>query len=348
MENNIPSIELAIQTIRKNPLRYLGSINHNGVVNMVRCLLEDLPEAELSPITVEIVFHPGNRVLITFSYVRLSHLSDLFTPHDGDSEDRPVQAPAILLALNTDVKISVHYQNATGVLYGGRGEYSIGTDPTPLPLHTSTVEFSLDPALFGPLEISYGFFNIFLQQFAYLHPGITIISTDQRTVYQHNVFHYPRGVAEQLDTYIAGYNHPLLRLDLHTEIGRYAYQVSLCFLFTTPPKPKPQLRSFAGSEETPEGGSHLDAVKKGFRMALKEMAGRHKEKKKLNIARKKVAANLSGIVAIQGPALHYAKSSKLELDMPKVKKQLQHYVFMQTVDYLQAHPDITTQVLGIF
>ncbi|HEY0271667.1 MAG TPA: hypothetical protein VGC22_00725 [Chitinophaga sp.] len=347
MENGMTTIAQTVKAVRKKPLQFLGSTNHNGVVNMVRYLLEDLPAADLPQLTVDIAFYPGNRVHLTFSNLQHGPLAAIFQANGPSGNDQAGQAPGILLALNTDVKISVHTANATGVLYGGQGAYALSDSAAQLPLHTGTVEFTLDPEVFGPLEISYGFFNLFLQQFAYLNPGVTIISTDHRAVYQHNVFHYPRGIAEQVDAYVSGYNAPILRLDLHTRIDGHEYQVSLCFLFNARSKPKPQVRSFAGSEETPGGGSHLDGALKGFRMALKEIAGQDKEKRKIKISRKKVAANLSGIVAIKGPALHFAGSSIMELDMPAVKKQLQHYVFMQTVDYLHNHPDITAQLLQL-
>lgn len=333
----VQNLQAHIDAARQRPSQFLGSLNHNGVVNIIKFVMDDLPPADIPQLKATFEFFPENRVRAQFENIHLGRLSALLHPQaDADAQHYNL-ALVSLAAYSKALKILVNYPQATGAFVGGEGKLEINTsDTVELPANSSLLEFTIDPAIFGQLEVSYAFVNIFLKQFAYLYPGIHITSVEKRGALQQRIFYYPQGVSEQLHETFAALGQSVVSMDLRTEIDENRYQVSIAYPVRVP-KNLPPIRTYANSETTFEGGSLQTGVMKGFRMAIKEIAGR--QPGKLKAGRKRIEPYIQAIAAIRGHNLSYDDAFKTSLDMKEVKKKIRHYVFMQTLAWYEAHPE---------
>lgn len=334
----VQNLQAHIDAARQRPVMFLGSLNHNGVVNLIKLVMDDLPPADIPQLKATFEFFPENRVRVQFENIHLGRLSSLLQPQAAEEGSQQYNLALVALAAySKHMSILVNYPHASGAFVGGEGKLEISTsDSVALPANSNLLEFTIDPAIFGQLEVSYAFVNIFLKQFAYLYPGIHIVSIEKRGALQQRIFYYPKGVSEQLHETFAALGQTVVSMDLQTEIGENQYQMSIAYPVRVP-KNLPPIRSYANSETTFEGGSLQTGVMKGFRMAIKEIAGR--QPGKLKAGRKRIEPFIQAIAAIRGHNLSYEDAFKTSLDMKEVKKKIRHYVFMETLTWYDAHPE---------
>jgi DNA gyrase subunit B len=197
------------------------------------------------------------------------------------------------------------------------------------------------------LEFVYDHFNTFLRQFAFLNPGLKIISIDNTTdELQRNVFNYPTGVLGELDYYIAQqpFGDPLLRIEINAKVGEYSYKVGISYSNVW--IDKSFFKTYAGNVETYLGGSFDEGILEGIISAIRHVA--RKENADVLISRKLAKEQLTVVAAVQGEDFEYEGSTKAELGMPKLKKDVKRLVHERMIDFFKSNPGAVKDILNKF
>ncbi|QHS61026.1 DNA topoisomerase subunit B [Chitinophaga agri] len=334
--NGRPSHSI-IESIRRRPVMYLGSMNSYGIRRLIKLVITDYLEDVTGITGIEITFSADNHISMLITGASIDELQHeiAFLEETGSGKNFKTAllvgyGATTLIRITTDVEVS---------LISSKGSYEILTKPAAEEPGSIRVDCWLDGDLFKDNQPAYIPTNTMLQQMAYLNPGLKIVSTDNGEEFQRNVFHFKNGISELfhdlLDKHYYGHVNSWLPLELKTAINGYIIHIILKYhhIYTT--HPDPYIRSYADNENTKEHGSLVEGVIKGLEDAFTAVG--EKEEWDLKVTKKRIGKQLVLFAAVKGEPLTYGGVGKNKLDMPGLKRDVRKYVKKMVLKHLESN-----------
>lgn len=347
--NGQPGLSI-IESIRRRPAMYLGTTNSYGIRRLLKVVISDYLETVTGINTIEVTFNPNNHIGIVISGLSSEELSHeiALMHHVASPKNFKI---GMLLGVSNACLLRIVSNPERHVLASESGAFDITVTPcSPEEPNGIKIDFQLDDNIFNNSHVSYIPMNIMFQQLAYLNAGLKIISVDNRGELQRNVFYYKKGLKELfnniLEKHDYGKKDSWLALELKTAINGYIYHIIIRYHHIYTNYPEPYVRSFANNDSTQSGGSLVDGILKGIQDAFK--AAGEKEGVELKVTRKKIGRQLVLIASVKGEPLDFSGSTKDELDMPSLKKDVRKYVGKAVYKHLGAHMGDRKRVLERF
>lgn len=334
--NGRPSHSI-IESIRRRPVMYLGSMNSYGIRRLIKLVITDYLEDVTGISSIEITFNPDNHISLVIAGASIDELQHEVAFLEETTSGKNFKT-ALLVGYSTTSLIRIAADEEVDMI-SSQGSYEIMAKPAGEEANGIRVDFWLDGELFKDNQAAYIPTNIMLQQMAYLNPGLKIISVDNREEFQRNVFYFKNGISELfhdlLEKHYYGHVNGWLPLELKTAINGYIIHIIFKYhhIYTT--HPNPYIRSFANNENTKEHGSLVDGVIKGLEEAFLEVG--EKEEWDLKVTKKRIGKQLVLFAAVKGEPLTYGGVGKNKLDMPALKKDVQKYVKKAVLKHLESN-----------
>lgn len=339
----------AREHILKRPFMYVGGKGFPGYLSMIAYVLEDLLEAHEEEVLIEAEFYPGNRTVLKLKGITLPHLEEYLVAFlEGDpvnSEKFGLGIP-VLCTLSALIEIRISHADKSFVFNGKNGVLETAVAPADQQ-EGMDIYFTCDTEIFGQFDVDYNAMNLLFRKFAFLTPSLKVISTDLMSdELQRNVYHFPKGIFDEMDQQVAQlkYGGLAMRLDIEGESGAYKYQVSIAYVQLWPESTF--IKTYAAFTETIWGGSLEQGVLDGLLLAFREsFAAKEPE---LKLTKKKLKKQLLVIAAVQGSKLVFTGSIKAALGMPRIRKDVKALVSEKVKAHLAANPGVTDELLEIF
>jgi len=303
---------------------YVGGLSWEGFLYMFEEVLSDLIGRNNNAAEINIECYTDSRICLEVKSIdfrklerNLNNLA-LETWHDAFGL-------GLIVALSQNLQITVEQPLSILMLQAGKGEFNVTASSSHKVERSAKFDINVDVNIFKISAVRYAHLNLFLAKFAYLNPGIKIISVDKTNdEYQRNVFQYLNGVSDQLDDLLATIKHPYthFRLDFKTTIGDFEYQIALCNQQHL--QQGQYIRTYANNQEAYLGGSLVDGILLGLLRAAREIAS--KEGIQIKINKGKIKQNIIVIAAVRGENFFFSGATKWTLDMPLIKTAISHFI----------------------
>lgn len=331
-----PSISELLEQIRKRPGMFIGSIRKEGLMYMLENLFEELlSEAEEEPV-FELDFYPGNHLLLKASSLSTQSLASVLS---GDGSHRPYRLGLlVVLALSERAEIrsgDLCWQAKNGVLQGRVSSSNTTAVNTIL-------DFTLDPFIFKDYSIRYDDLLTFLRQFAYLNPGLRLACSDHPSA-QRNVFHYPRGIFDQLHHYIHPFGQEFPTVEIEAEANGYSYQIGICPHFGLASS---TIKTYAGNDYLNQGGSLEEGILNGVKKAFLIYASKHQIPVKISV--QKTRNYCTVLAVIKGKDFIFASPDRSKLGMPHVQHAVTSIVCNELFRWMEQDHVLADRLLSHF
>lgn len=334
-----------IDHIRKRPGMFIGYLSFHGIINIVAFFLDDILINNKGKFEVNIYFHKNNYIAIEIKNINTNLFTESIEKLTNDKGFVSLGLP-IIIALGEQAEINISNNGTIYTLSSKNGNYQYSKAISNHEDSHLKVNFKADEAIFeSNLDLNYEVFNQFFRKYSSIHFNCKIISRENRTpIAQTICFNYPKGLSNILDLKIAKQDQspPFLRLDLITQIDNYEYQI--CFSFHSFLYRQTKIKTFANYDELIYGGSLEDGIIDGLFLAFKELAN----KKNIEVSRKKIKKHLILMAAIKGENFNFYRSTRTELNMPKVRKAIKQFVADRTLIYLKENNMLVDKILNEF
>lgn len=329
-----------VQHIRMRPGMYIGSLRKEGLTEMLEQLFGELLRYTTTDPVFDLGFYPHNRIVLEVKQIRASALASYLSSLDKQFEIYQLGTRAII-SLSERIRIIAGDTQLTAT----EGHYETST-PGAISENTASFDFTLDRSIFTELEIRYDLLIPFLQQFAYLNPSLKLIVADHGgEALQRNVFHYPRGIFEQLESSMRSddYHAGLLRLQIEAQTGGYHYQIGI---FNNYRLDGALTKTFAGNLELYYGGSLEKGIYNGISVATKRFA--KKKNIKVSMERKIMEKHFTFLAVIKGEDFSFEGPTRRKLGMPQVQSDVRDMVCEHLLAFYGREPDKAEQILTQF
>nr|WSW48702.1 ATP-binding protein [Streptomyces sp. NBC_01001] len=231
-------------------------------------------------------------------------------------------------------------------------EYEKGTPITALTRHEETSEhgtaiaFLPDPDIFETTRYSFATLSERLQELAFLNQGLAISLTDERPERPVRYHHTDglRAYVAHLNPYPPSLVHsPAIAFESENEDQTIFAQVAMQWN-TSPPG---ELRSFANSTRTHEGGAH----EQGFRTALTDIVNDYaRRQRRLSADDEDIPAEaahegLTAVVSVKLARPVFEGSTKTRLSNPEADAYVQKVVRQHLTDWLDHNPNEAASII---
>lgn len=329
-----------VQHIRMRPGMYIGSLRKEGLIEMLEQLFGELFRYTTTDPVFDLGFYPNNRIVLEVKQIKGSALASYLSSLEKQFEIYQLGTRAII-SLSEKIRIITGGTQLTAT----KGHYETSASGVTSE-DTASFDFTLDHSIFTELKIRYDLLIPFLQQFAYLNPSLKLIVADhEEEALQRNLFHYPRGIFEQLESSMRSeyYHAGLLKLEIEAQVNGYYYQIGI---FNNYWLDGALTKTFAGNMELYYGGSLEKGVYSGISVATKRLA------KKKNIAvsmgKKTMEKHFTFLAVIKGEDFSFEGSTRRKLGMPQVQSDVRDIVCEHLLAFYELQPDKAEQVLTQF
>ncbi|MEV6954207.1 ATP-binding protein [Streptomyces sp. NPDC051183] len=231
-------------------------------------------------------------------------------------------------------------------------EYEKGTAVTPLTRneetseHGTTITFLPDADIFETTRCSFATLSERFQELAYLNRGLAVSLTDERPerpVRYHHVDGLQDYVA-RLSPYPASPVHsPAVAFESENEDGTICVQVAVQWNTWLPG----ELRSFANSTRTREGGAHEE----GFRAALTSVVNEYARRQRQlspddeDITAGAVSEGLTAVISVKLAHPVFGGATRTRLTNPEANAYVQDVVSRHLTDWLDHNPNEAASII---
>lgn len=333
--------------IRTRPSMYVGMINGSGFIEMLQFLFGDILKENNSNPIFKIYYYNDYTYKIHFESINnskiLSDLNELSLYKDKISSI----GLAILIALSEQISIGYEDSNEEMILIAQQGKIITTNLEIQETQKSMQIDFTLDNTIFKEFQFSYFSLCNYLKQFAYLNPTLKIIAEDHSTTdFQRNVYHFPKGIFQELNDFILQqpYGEPFLKLEIEGQNEDYEYKIGIAY--STLWCDKTLVKTYANNKETYFGGSLLDGILEGLIVSIKDIA--LKENISISVNKKNVKQQLMAVGAVRGENIVFYGSIQRTLGMPKLKKHIKQVVANKLTSYLESNSDAKDEILNLF
>jgi|GEM_PF-3292111 len=340
MEYSIYQQNQWVQHIRMRPGMYIGSVRKEGLTELLERLFEELLRYATADPVFDLGFYPDKRIVLEVENIRASALGSYLSSLDTGFDISQLGTRCVI-SLSEKIRITAGSLQLTAI----EGRYET-TAVGAASEDRARFDFTLDHSIFKELRISYDELIPFLQQFAYLNPSLKLIVADYgEDGLQRNLFHYPRGIFEQLESGMRSdyYHAGLLRLEIEAQAGAYHYQIGI---FNNYWLDGGLTKTFAGNMELYYGGSLEKGVYSGISAATKRLA--KKKNITVSMVRKTMEKHFTFLAVIKGEGFSFEGCTRRKLGMPQVQSDVRDLVCEHLLVFYEREPDKAEQVLTQF
>ncbi|MFC9293946.1 ATP-binding protein [Streptomyces sp. NPDC057011] len=356
------------EAVRKRPGMYIGSTGERGLHHLayevVSYAVDEHLAGHADAIDVTITADGGIRVADngrglpveleepsgkSAVELELTELSFGSKPHTayGVSGGLSGLGLCVVNALSSRLTVEVHR--------GGHRwtqEYEKGTSVTPLTRkeetskHGTTIAFLPDADIFETTRFSFAALSERFQELAFLNGGLTVSLTDERPERPVRYHHVDglRAYVARLNPYPASLVHsPAIAFEAENEDETIFVQVAMQWNTWTPG----ELRSFANSTRTHEGGAHEE----GFHTALTNLVNDYARRQgQLTASDEDITAGavhegLTAVVSVKLAHPLFEGATRTRLSNPEADAYVQEVVREHLTDWLDHNPNEATSII---
>ncbi|MBX9427654.1 ATP-binding protein [Streptomyces lateritius] len=356
------------EAIRRRPGMYIGSTGERGLHHMVFEVVSYAVDEHLAghadAIEVTITAEGGIRVSDngrglpveveeptgrSAVELELTELSFGPKPHTGYGVAGGLSRLGLCVvnALSSRLTVEVHRDG-----HRWTQEYEKGTPVSPLTRneetseHGTTIAFLPDADIFETTRYSFATLSERVQELAFLHEGLAISLTDERPERPVR-YHHTGG----LRAFVARLNpcppslvhSPAIGFESENENKTIFVQVAMQWNTRSPG----ELRSFANSTRTHEGGSHED----GFRTALTGLVNDYARRQGQltaddeDITAGSVHEGLTAVLSVKLAHPVFEGSTRTKLSNPEAETYVQEVVREHLSDWLDHNPNDAASII---
>ncbi len=318
MTDTIPTITFE-ESVRKRPFMYIGN---DGVIGLFEGLLINCIElCKTDKITFEIAISADNAFNLG---VTSSHdLNPFIQQFTADNKEFSNYFPQVLRVVSETFEIIASENSKT------------------------EIAFSFDKKIISNTNIDYLKLTEKVIQIALLNRQCEIITIDKRQKYlTQNYYHFPQGIFylfERATTEVLG--KPEFKLTFEDKINTNRYQIGLAYRADW--YPTPNVISFANDVHTICGGSLVEGILDGLRIACKTYV-KENNLTTFKISRKKFLNGLIIVCAVRGDDYRYGGSFKETLEDDIVQKQAKKIIAKLALDFFNNQKEKADKFLWRF
>ena len=361
--DNIQVLE-GLEAVRKRPGMYIGSISSRGLHHLVYEIVDNSVDEALAGhcTEIEVCINEGDSITVTDngrgiptginSKEGVSAVELVFTKlHAGGkfggggykvSGGLHGVGASVVNALSEKLEVyikregKIHYQqysrgHAIGELQilGDCGEET-GTKVT----------FQPDKEIFEETVFEYKILQQRLREMAFLTKGLKIRLIDKRTEKeQEQTFHYEGGIKEFVQ-YINRSATPLYEDVLYFEGSKNNVLVEVALQHNN--GYNEGIYTFVNNINTPEGGTHLEGLKRALTRIFNDYARKNKilKEKEENLTGEDIREGLSAIVSVKVEDPQFEGQTKQKLGNSEARAAVESVVSEKLTYYLEQNPQI--------
>lgn len=361
--DNIQVLE-GLEAVRKRPGMYIGSISSRGLHHLVYEIVDNSVDEALAGhcTEIEVCINEGDSITVTDngrgiptginSKEGVSAVELVFTKlHAGGkfggggykvSGGLHGVGASVVNALSEKLEVyikregKIHYQqysrgHAIGELQilGDCGEET-GTKVT----------FQPDKEIFEETVFEYKILQQRLREMAFLTKGLKIRLVDKRTEKeQEQTFHYEGGIKEFVQ-YINRSATPLYEDVLYFEGSKNNVLVEVALQHNN--GYNEGIYTFVNNINTPEGGTHLEGLKRALTRIFNDYARKNKilKEKEENLTGEDIREGLSAIVSVKVEDPQFEGQTKQKLGNSEARAAVESVVSEKLTYYLEQNPQI--------
>ncbi|MFB7468568.1 ATP-binding protein [Streptomyces sp. NPDC056224] len=251
---------------------------------------------------------------------------------------------SVVNALSSRLTVEVHRDG-----HRWTQEYEKGTPVTALTRHEetdehgTTIAFLPDADIFETTRYSFATLSERLQELAFLNQGLAISLTDERPVHYHHADGL-RAYVTHLNPYPPSLVHsPAIGFESENEDETIFVQVAMQWNTRSPG----ELRSFANSTRTHEGGAH----EQGFRTALTDLVNDYARRQGQlsaddeDITAEAIHESLTAVVSVKLTHPVFEGSTKTRLSNPEANAYIQKVVRQHLTHWLDHNPNEAAAII---
>ncbi|WP_327280779.1 MULTISPECIES: ATP-binding protein [unclassified Streptomyces] len=356
------------EAIRRRPGMYIGSTGERGLHHMVYEVVSYAVKEHLAghadtidvtitaeggiriadngrglPVSVQ---EPAGKSAIELELTELSFGSKADTGYGVDGGLSGLGL-CVVNALSSRLTVEVHRDG-----HRWTQKYEKGTPVTPLTRneetseHGTTIAFLPDADIFETTRFSFATLSERLQELAFLNGGLAVSLTDERPERPVRYHHTDglRAFVARLNPYPPSLVHsPAIGFESENENKTILVQVAMQWNTWSPG----ELRSFANSTRTPEGGAHEE----GFRTALTGLVNDYaRQQGQLSADDEDITAGaihegLTAVVSVKLAHPVFEGATRSRLSNPEADAYVQEVVREHLTHWLDHHPNEAAAII---
>ncbi len=362
--DNIQVLE-GLEAVRKRPGMYIGSISSRGLHHLVYEIVDNAVDEALAGYCTEInvTINPDNSITVVDNgrgiptginhKEGVSAVELVFTKlHAGGkfggggykvSGGLHGVGASVVNALSEHLEVTIYREGKVHFQTYSRGHAQgelqiLGDCPAE---HTgSTVSFLPDREIFEETEYDFKTLQTRLREMAFLTKGLKITLEDTREgKEQKKTFHYEGGITEFV-AYINRSTQPLYDSVLYFEGIKNNVAVEVAMQHNN--GYNEGIYTFVNNINTPEGGTHLEGLKRALTRVFNDYARKNKilKDKEDNLTGEDIREGLSAIVSVKVEDPQFEGQTKQKLGNSEARAAVESVVSEQLTYYLEQNPQV--------
>ena len=366
--DNIQVLE-GLEAVRKRPGMYIGSISSRGLHHLVYEIVDNAVDEALAGhcTEIDVQINPDNSITVKDngrgiptginSKEGVSAVELVFTKlHAGGkfggggykvSGGLHGVGASVVNALSKRLEVTIKREGKIHYQMYSRG-HAIGSleirGECPLEETGTTVSFLPDDEIFEETVYDFKILQTRLREMAFLTKGLKITLRDVREEKeQEKVFHYEGGIKEFVQ-YLNRTATPLYEDILYFEGSKNNVLVEVAFQHND--AYNEGIYTFVNNINTPEGGTHLEGLKRALTRVFNDYARKNKilKEKEDNLTGEDIREGLSAIVSVKVEDPQFEGQTKQKLGNSEARAAVESVVSEQLTYYLEQNPQIAKMI----
>ena len=366
--DNIQVLE-GLEAVRKRPGMYIGSISSRGLHHLVYEIVDNAVDEALAGYCTEITvtINPDDSITVEDNgrgiptginhKEGVSAVELVFTKlHAGGkfggggykvSGGLHGVGASVVNALSEHLDVTIYREGKVHHQEYSRGHRKHDLEilgECPIEKTGSTITFLPDRDIFEETVYDFGVLQRRLREMAFLTKGLKINLIDTREgKEQEKTFHYEGGIKEFV-AYINRTSSPLYEDILYFEGNKNSVAVEVAMQHND--GYNEGIYTFVNNINTPEGGTHLEGLKRALTRVFNDYARNNKilKEKESNLSGEDIREGLSAIVSVKVEDPQFEGQTKQKLGNSEARAAVESIVSEQLTYYLEQNPQIAKMI----
>ena len=366
--DNIQVLE-GLEAVRKRPGMYIGSISSRGLHHLVYEIVDNAVDEALAGYCTEITvtINPDDSITVEDNgrgiptginhKEGVSAVELVFTKlHAGGkfggggykvSGGLHGVGASVVNALSEHLDVTIYREGKVHHQEYSRGHRKHDLEilgECPAEKTGSTITFLPDREIFEETVYDFGVLQRRLREMAFLTKGLKINLIDTREgKEQEKTFHYEGGIKEFV-AYINRTSSPLYEDILYFEGNKNSVAVEVAMQHND--GYNEGIYTFVNNINTPEGGTHLEGLKRALTRVFNDYARNNKilKEKESNLSGEDIREGLSAIVSVKVEDPQFEGQTKQKLGNSEARAAVESIVSEQLTYYLEQNPQIAKMI----
>ena len=366
--DNIQVLE-GLEAVRKRPGMYIGSISSRGLHHLVYEIVDNAVDEALAGYCTEITvtINPDDSITVEDNgrgiptginhKEGVSAVELVFTKlHAGGkfggggykvSGGLHGVGASVVNALSEHLDVTIYREGKVHHQEYSRGHRKHDLEilgDCPAEKTGSTITFLPDREIFEETVYDFGVLQRRLREMAFLTKGLKINLIDTREgKEQEKTFHYEGGIKEFV-AYINRTSSPLYDDILYFEGNKNSVAVEVAMQHND--GYNEGIYTFVNNINTPEGGTHLEGLKRALTRVFNDYARNNKilKEKESNLSGEDIREGLSAIVSVKVEDPQFEGQTKQKLGNSEARAAVESIVSEQLTYYLEQNPQVAKTI----